>query len=146
MANNEFNDEQTHRAIELHIGKGLDINTAFILGFARYDLAERQSELARMAQRFIESPEAQAAITKVRATMVGISADAIASFDEKRKTLWELAKICAQPGDEIFQPTATISAIGELNRMDGDHAAKKIDIANVTLHQDFGPDAIEADD
>lgn len=57
------------------------------------------------------------------------------SAEEKRKMLWELAITCAQTDEEskkIKNPTAVISAIAEMNKMDGDLATIKTENTNDT--------------
>jgi phage terminase small subunit len=52
------------------------------------------------------------------------------SAEQKRRMLWELALACADTDEEsqkIKNPTAAISAIAEMNKMDGDLASIKID-------------------
>lgn len=59
------------------------------------------------------------------------------SAEEKRKLLYELAMTCSQTSDDTgkpMNPSAVISAIAELNKMDGHLAAIKQDIrANVEV-------------
>lgn len=62
------------------------------------------------------------------------------SAEQKRKMLYELALSCSQVSPETGKPVnpgATVSAIAELNKMDGDLAAIKTDIkANVNLSRE----------
>jgi phage terminase small subunit len=54
----------------------------------------------------------------------------LVSAEQKRKMLWELAMTCAESDEEsqkIKNPQAVISAIAEMNKMDGDLASIKID-------------------
>jgi len=45
----------------------------------------------------------------------------VASFAQKQRRLWEVA----EQADMFDKPSAIISAIAELNKMDGDHAAER---------------------
>lgn len=64
------------------------------------------------------------------------------SAEQKRRMLYELAINCSQVSPESgkpVNPTATVSAIAELNKMDGDLAAIKTELKgslNVT-HEDL---------
>lgn len=62
------------------------------------------------------------------------------SAEQKRRMLYELALSCSQVSPETGKPVnpgATVSAIAELNKMDGDLAAIKTDIkANVNLSRE----------
>lgn len=64
------------------------------------------------------------------------------SAEDKKKVLWDLIVTCAETDDEsnkIKNPNAVISAISELNKMDGDLAAIKTQLSgNLSVsHEDM---------
>lgn len=86
----------------------------------------------REANRFHRLPEVCPRIEELReAAKSAGEADFICSVNEKKRLLWQLANSWKDQ-----KPSACISAIAELNRMDGDHAATK---AEVVIDSDINP-------
>ena len=103
------------------------------------------ANLCNQADRILRKPNVQALIDGKREqvqTAVNIP------IQRKRILLWEIAQKCGAPKEtvqrfekevggvhtevevrtiEVFDPKAAISAIAELNRMDGHHAAEKVE-------------------
>ncbi|ELA9444316.1 hypothetical protein [Vibrio parahaemolyticus] len=106
------------------------------------DKAASQIRVNSKVSAFIESVRAK----KDEADI----SEAVGSFDQKRVMLWEVANRCAQnvrplfnmDGSErltedkdgeiarayTFDAKGLVSAVAELNKMDGDHAAQRIEL------------------
>ncbi len=106
------------------------------------DKAASQMRVNSKVSAFIESIRAKKDEAKI--------SEAIGSFDQKRSVLWETVQRCAQnvkplfnmDGSEkltedkdgelarafTFDAKGLVSAVAELNKMDGDHAAQRVEL------------------
>lgn len=106
------------------------------------DKAASQMRVNSKVSAFIESIRAKKDEAKI--------SEAVGSFEQKRTMLWEAAQRCAQnvkplfnmDGSEkltedkdgeiaqafTFDAKGLVSAVAELNKMDGDHAAQRVEL------------------
>jgi hypothetical protein len=103
-----------------------------------------------LANQILNKPNVKAFMDSVRAIQEEKALqNAIGSFSHKREVLIEVVQRCMQAvpvktakGKQVFikgpkgntqaafcfDPKGVISAVGELNKMDGDHAAQRVDL------------------
>ena len=137
-------------AIELIANNFANQKDAYIQGCKRINKAPAKNP-DKAACVMVKNGKVQAFLDSIRARKETPELDqAIGSFDQKRQILWETIQRCAQnvkplhnldgsprltedKDGEIaqaftFDSKGLVSAVAELNKMDGDHAAQRIEL------------------
>lgn len=119
---------------------------------AAYKTGRMKDETIRKeAARLKDSPHIAPCIEKLRKEAAEVTkSEGIATLSQKREMLWSIAQRCVEPtmkligrgeGVEefaaVYDPKAAVSAIAELNKMDGDLAAIKTDNRHVLEYEDI---------
>jgi hypothetical protein len=111
-----------------------------------------EEQRRKLGNEILSNPAVKLFIDSVRKPIEQEKAsDAIATFNQKKEMLWDVAERCAQyravtnaKGEQVyiehpenstqisaaytFDAKGVVSAISELNKMDGDHAAQRVDL------------------
>jgi len=128
---------ENHDVMQAAMAAGYGGTSRKAAGCAGWGLLRGHSRTAKLIQQYINK--------RVR----GVGKKMQVGFDEKRKKLWHIADTCAPDSLEPFldkdgrlvqkipDPKTAVSAISEMNRMDGDIAAEKRVTYNVTDSAEF---------